>query len=267
MGHEKSARPFLTLVLAPCLSCAPSSHAATTALEEPPPIVIPAPVDSAPEHATMPFPASADMLAGPGTHGPGGTLLIKRLSFIRARDLPTPLREMLGQRLRSADTARVEIDEDEGAWPVDASALVPTWSSQGIREIQPRDLAGTGLAALRFVGWAPDAAGAGETVTTAERHFLRDDGVVVVLQEWNYGHGSAAIFMVRELLNAKVGEHPAVLSIETTPSGRVRSSLRWQDLLTDYRITVLDDLDHPRAPRGGAYGRAWLLELARSLGT
>ncbi len=257
----------LPLLAASCLWGALASHAVASASQPAPPIAIPAPLDSAPEHATMPFTPTPDMLAGPGTPGPGAMLLLKRLSFIHARDLPPPLRAMVQARIRSTDTARGEIDEDEGPWPVDAVSLAPAWSSRGVLEIRPHDLAGSGFARLRLLGWAPDHAGAGDVVTTVERHFLREDGVVVVLREWNYAFGTAAVFMVRELLNAKVGEHPAVLSIETAPSGRVRSSLHWQDSRTDYRITVLDDLDRPRAASAGTYDRAWLLELARSLGT
>ena len=230
------------------------------------PLLIPAPIDSAPEHATMPFAPTADMLAEvpPGT--PGKVIALKRLSFISLRDLPAPMRQILDEGLDAQDPARASVAEDAAGWPLDVGALQQNAASAGQLEVKPRDLAGSGFAAMRFLGWPFDDARPGAIVLSLERYFARDDGATVVLREWNYGYGNAAIFVLRERINADVGQHPAVLSIDTAPSGRVRSTLSWQDASTDYRITVLDDVDRPAAP-SRRYDRRWLLELARSLGT
>ena len=230
------------------------------------PVLIPAPIDSAPEHATMPFTPTADMLAEvpPGT--PGKMIALKRLSFISLRDLPAPMRQILDEGLDAQDPARASVADDAAGWPLDAAALQQNAASAGQLEVKPRDLAGSGFAAMRFLGWPFDDARPGETVVALERYFARDDGATVVLREWNYGYGNAAIFVLRERINAVVGKHPAVLSIDTAPSGRVRSTLSWQDASTDYRITVLDDVDHS-SNRPIRYDRAWLIDLAQSLGT
>ncbi|OIQ81135.1 hypothetical protein GALL_371020 [mine drainage metagenome] len=230
------------------------------------PVLIPAPIDSAPEHATMPFTPTADMLADapPGTLG--NVIALKRLSFISIRNLPPPMRRIMRERLDANGSARASVADDAPGWPLDVAALQPNATTIGHLEIKPRNLAHSGFAAMRFLGWPFDDAHPGEAVVSLERYFARDDGATVVLREWNYGYGNAAIFVLRERINAEVDRHPAILSIETAPSGRVRSTLSWQDETTDYLITVLDDVD---APANGPirYDRKWLIGLARSLGT
>ena len=192
---------------------------------------------------------------------------IKRLSFISIQDLQPPLRRAIRAALDPRDPTRTRVAEDTPGWPDDTAALQASMTSAGRFEVTPRDLAGSGFAAMRLLGWRFDEqARPGEAVVALERHFARDDGARVVLREWNYGYGNATVIVLRERVNARVGEHPAVLSIDTAPSGRVRSTLTWQDASTDYRITVLDDVDRPAAP-SRRYDRRWLLELARSLGT
>ncbi len=179
------------------------------------------------------------------------------------------MRRIIEPVLSGGGPARVEVDELDAGWPRDTSELLAPAAraaGHGRQQVLPRELGASGFAALQFLGYAADEAARGDVVTSVERYFRREDGVVVVLREWNYACGAAAIFVIREMLNAKVGSHPGVLSVETSPSGRVRSSLTWQDSHTEYRITVLDDVD--REPAGARrYGREWLLGLAESLGT
>ncbi len=191
---------------------------------------------------------------------------VSRLSFISLRELPPALQRSIAQALDPRDPARTRVAEDTPGWPVDAAALKAGPTTIGRFEITPCDLSGSGFAAMRWLGWHFDDARAGEAVVWLERHFARGDGARVVLREWNYAYGNAAVFVLRERVNARVGTHPAVLSIDTAPSGRVRSTLTWQDATTDYRITVLDDVDRP-ADRARRFDRAWLLGLARSLGS
>ena len=219
---------------------------------------------------TPPFAAAAEWPqrtaeAPAATTGKAGE--VKRLSFISIQDLPSPLRRAIRASLNPNDTARTRVADDTPGWPSDTAALQASMTSAGRFEITPRDLAGSGFAAMRLLGWRfDDQARPGEAVVALERHFARDDGATLVLREWNYGYGNAAVIVLRERVNARVAGHPAVLSIDTAPSGRVRSTLSWQDASTDYRITVLDDVDRPAAP-SRRYDRRWLLELARSLGT
>lgn len=261
-------RRLVCICLLSCLGVAMDRIACAVELypSAAPPVVIPAPVDSAPEHATTPFIPSQEMLAFPSDQTPRGAIVLKRLSFIGVRQLPAPMRAEVERRLRSEDPARGEVAEDDAGWPDQAGVLTPLLSTQGVLRIEPRELGHSAFTRMRPLGWVADHARLGESVSSVERHFRRDDGVLVVLREWNYAYGSAAIFTVRELVNGDVSGHPAILSIETAPSGRVRSSLNWQDERTDYRIVVLDDVDR-KSTSGANYDRKWLLDLARSLGT
>ncbi len=211
---------------------------------------------------TMPLAPTAERPAPPASGGRAGE--VQRLSFISVRQLPPALRRSIDAARDPHDAARTRVAEDTPGWPVDAAALKAGASTAGRFEITPRDLAASGFAEMRLLGWHFDDARAGEAVVWLERHFARRDGATVVLREWNYGYGNAAVVVLRERVNARVGAHPAVLSIDTAPSGRVRSTLTWQDAATDYRITVLDDVDRP-AGRSQRYDRQWLLGLARSL--
>jgi hypothetical protein len=215
---------------------------------------------------TLPFATAASARAEAPAAAAGKASEVRRLSFISLRELPPALRHSIAQALDPRDPARARVAEDTPGWPVDAAALKAGPTTIGRFEITPCDLTGSGFAAMRWLGWHFDDARAGEAVVWLERHFARDDGARVVLREWNYAYGNAAVIVLRERVNARVGAHPAVLSIDTAPSGRVRSTLTWQDASTDYRITVLDDVDHP-ADRARRFDREWLLGLARSLGS
>ena len=271
LGAEEGMRPQggvpPGVAAAPCEVARPSPRGAAASADDPPPILVPAPVDRAPEHSTMPFTPTPEVLAAPP--GPWGALLLKRLSFVSIHDLPEPMRRIVGPVLAGGGPARIEVDEMDAGWPRDTSELLTPAAraaGRGRQQVQPRDLGASGFAAFQFLGYAGDEAAPGDVVNSVERYFRREDGVVIVLREWNYACGAAAIFVIREMLNAKVGSHPGVLSVETSPGGRVRSSLTWQDSRSEYRITVLDDVD--REPAGaGRYGREWLLGLAASLGT
>jgi hypothetical protein len=215
---------------------------------------------------TVPLAPTADPPAAVPAGPLGKAGAVQRLSFISVRELPPALRRSIGEARDPRDPARTRVAEDTPGWPVDAAALKAGPTTLGRFEITPCDLTGSGLAAMRWLGWHFDDARAGEAVVWLERHFARGDGATVVLREWNYRYGNAAVVVLRERINARVGPHPAVLSIDTAPSGRVRSTLTWQDAATDYRITVLDDVDRP-ADGSQRYDRQWLLGLARSLGS
>ncbi len=139
-----------------------------------------------------------------------------------------------------------------------AAPDVPATSMSGI------DLQRSDLARLRYLGRIPGLR-LDRQLLSATLVFERADQVPLFLEEFRFADApGGAILMMRELLNAQVGAHPARVVIQKTRSGLSRSVLIWAAGGTEYRLSVFDDVDVPRAQH---WNRAWLLGLAASLGT
>ena len=117
-----------------------------------------------------------------------------------------------------------------------------------------------------LLGWIPGLREErGTRLLSITRVFQRPDKVIAMLEEFHYREArGGAMVMIDELINARVGPHPARLVISKTPSGLSRSTLIWVTPEAKFDIWVYDDVDHPLDP---AWDRAWLIRLAESLGT
>lgn len=97
------------------------------------------------------------------------------------------------------------------------------------------------------------------------RVFQRTDKVLIFLEEFHVTDApGGALVVIKELLNAKVAEHPARLVIKKSTGGLSETDLVWITDTTKYELRVFDDVDHPRGP---AWNRDWIIRLAESLGT
>lgn len=105
----------------------------------------------------------------------------------------------------------------------------------------------------------PTKAGPWSSVT---RVFKRDDGVIVMLHEWNYVGDGGGVMIVEELMNAKVGNTPARLSVKQSPTGRMSSELTWVTKHRLFTVTVLDDVPEGNKAK---YNLAWLTRLAAGI--
>jgi hypothetical protein len=105
----------------------------------------------------------------------------------------------------------------------------------------------------------PTKAGPWSSIT---RVFKRDDDVTVMLHEWNYVGDGGGVMIVEELMNAKVGNIPARLSIKKSPTGRISSELMWATKTKLFTLTVLGDVPDDSKSK---YNLIWLTQLAADI--
>lgn len=105
----------------------------------------------------------------------------------------------------------------------------------------------------------PTKAGPWSSVT---RVFKREDNVTVMLHEWNYVGDGGGVMIVKELMNAKVGNTPARLSVKKSPTGRMSSELTWVTKNRLFTLTVLDDVPDGSKAK---YNLTWLNRLATGI--
>jgi hypothetical protein len=188
---------------------------------------------------------------------------IGRVTTVSLDDLPageraSALRELDQDRrgFRLVTDAEINDEADATRFTRSAQALPP--------DVERLDAAATTLGPYRFAGvlGTLERDGSDQLVT---RRFERPDGVPILLEEWHYARSGGAVLQVRELMNAKVGAHPARLVVRRTDSGLSETNLVWANARVAYTISVFDDVDRPRA--AGQYGRAWLQALAESIDT
>jgi hypothetical protein len=125
------------------------------------------------------------------------------------------------------------------------------------------DIKSTELNSYVYEGMIPDGPTLNGPWTNVIRVFKRDDGVVVMLNEWDYVADGGAVVTINEVMNAAVGNVPAMLSIKKSPSGKTATELAWATSKKYFTLTVWDDVDGKHA--GKDYNRKWLLNLANSL--
>lgn len=187
---------------------------------------------------------------------------------VSIQDLPPEARAMFLTEMENDRHGFSPVSEDVIADAFNAAATARSPSDPDMPNLQGAVRAEqTGLSQFRFIGTVPELRTEGRLVM-AKRVFQRPDGVFVTLEEWQFGGTSGGPVVIRELMNARVGPHPARLTIERAPSGAALSTLVWDDGRTAYVLEVLDDVDRPRAGAAGSGGgREWLMSLAESLGT
>jgi hypothetical protein len=87
--------------------------------------------------------------------------------------------------------------------------------------------------------------------------------VNVMLHEWNYVGDGGGVMIVEELMNTRVGNTPARLSVKKSPAGWISSELMWVTKNRLFTLTVLDDVpDNSNAK----YNIKWLSRLAEGIG-
>ena len=125
------------------------------------------------------------------------------------------------------------------------------------------DIGGTELKHYVYEGIIPEGPTVGGPYTKVTRVFMREDGVVVMLTEWDYVADGAAIMAVKEMMNVKVNNIPGIITIKKSPSGKTMTDLHWSTNKKDFTVSVWEDAD--KKHKGKKYDREWLLNLAENL--
>jgi hypothetical protein len=124
------------------------------------------------------------------------------------------------------------------------------------------DVSGGRFDGLALEGAYPEGPTKSGPWSSLTRVFKRSDGVLVMLHEWDYSGDGGGITFVDELMNTKVVDVPARLSVNKSPSGQVVSELMWATKKKFFTLTVLDDVPNTEA---SAYNIAWLTKLASDI--
>lgn len=124
------------------------------------------------------------------------------------------------------------------------------------------DLSASDLAKYPFEGAYPEGPTPTGPWTSIARTFRRDDNVLIVLREWDYIKDGGGIMMVKELMNARVGNSLARFSVKKSPTGSVVSDLTWATPRKFYVLTVLDKVSNDERQR---YNLKWMTNLAGSV--
>lgn len=120
-------------------------------------------------------------------------------------------------------------------------------------------VAGSTFDRLAFEGAYPEGPNKTGPWSSLTRVFKRPDGVLVMLHEWDYVGDGGGITFVDELMNTKVQDAPARLSVKKSPSGQVVSELMWATKAKFFTLTVMDDV--PNTDQS-SYNTKWLTKLA-----
>jgi hypothetical protein len=190
------------------------------------------------------------------------------LTVLQLADLPPGMRRMMADQLEADRRGFEAVPEaniaDELATFLDFLKAPEALSNGGFQSIARPGHSELGRWTL--LGWMPGLREErGTRLISITRVFQRPDKVVAMLEEFHYRETrGGAVVMIEELINARVGPHPARLVISKTPSGLSRSKLIWVTPEAKFDFWVYDDVDHPLDP---AWDRAWLIRLAESLGT
>lgn len=121
------------------------------------------------------------------------------------------------------------------------------------------NLSSSELAKYRYEGAYPEGPTKTGPWSSLTKIFTRDDGVLVMLHEWDYAGDGGGVVMVDELMNVKVNGSPARFSVRRSPTGQVVSELIWATTSRYYTLTVMDNIENADASK---YNLNWLLALA-----
>ncbi len=124
------------------------------------------------------------------------------------------------------------------------------------------DISSTELKNYVYEGIIPDGPTINGPWTSVVRVFKRNDGIIVMLREWDYVADGGSIIAIKELMNVTVANKPAMLTVKKSPSSE--NSITDLDWFTDtkhFTISVFDDVDI----KNTAYNRKWLVNLANSI--
>jgi hypothetical protein len=124
------------------------------------------------------------------------------------------------------------------------------------------NLSNSGFDALNFEGAYPEGPTKTGPWSSLTRVFKRNDGVLVMLHEWDYSGDGGGITFVDELMNTRVLDAAARLSVNKSPSGQMVSELMWATKKKFFTLTVLGDVPNTDdAP----YNAKWLTTLANGI--
>jgi len=124
------------------------------------------------------------------------------------------------------------------------------------------DLSRSELGTYRFEGAYPEGPTKTGPWSSLTKVFKRDDGVIVMLHEWDYIGDGGGIMMVRELMNTQVADTPARFSVLKSPTGSVVSQLIWATEKKYFTLTVMDEVADADDVK---YNVKWLTSLASSI--
>jgi hypothetical protein len=124
------------------------------------------------------------------------------------------------------------------------------------------DVSRSELQKYSFEGAYPEGPTKAGPWSSLTRVFKRDDGVLIMLHEWDYVGDGGGVMIVDELMNARVGEAPARFSVKKSPTGSIVSELMWVTKSRFFTVTVMDDV----ADEGDVkYNAKWLERLAGNI--
>jgi hypothetical protein len=146
-----------------------------------------------------------------------------KAKLVDLASLPLPLRRVIEEdviRLRAHhDVLDKEMPADE-AQELDtlAQRLLPLNDVAGKTKTPLADVSASVLAGYVLEGVLPDGPARESPWSSLRRVFRRPDGVLVMLNEWDYVADGGGVLGVRELMNAVVGPYPAQLAVRRGPA-------------------------------------------------
>ncbi len=208
------------------------------------------------EEETMTIPGTGTDANG---QAPSASITPGQIRIGSIKDLP--------QELRDITAKQMEDEKDLGYVPVDdmtmsfyyggyANYLLPPQETASGFTVALADLSGTPFERLRLNGIVPD--GPSPPWARATRVYTDAGGAAFFLEEWDYVASGGGALILKETINAQVGDAPAVMTIHQSPSGQSVTNLGWYSDRKSYILTVTGKWQN------GAK-RENLLSLARSI--
>lgn len=121
------------------------------------------------------------------------------------------------------------------------------------------NLSSSELSKYRYEGAYPEGPTKTGPWSSLTKIFTRDDGVLVMLHEWDYAGDGGGVVIVDELMNVKVNGSPSRFSVKKSPTGQVVSELIWATTSRYYKLIVMDNIENTDVSK---YNLNWLLALA-----
>lgn len=125
------------------------------------------------------------------------------------------------------------------------------------------DISMTKLAKYKYEGIIPEGPTIKGPWTNVTRVFRRSDGLLIKLTEWDFVADGGAIVIIDELMNSRVSDIPAFLSVKKSPSGKAVTTIEWATVKKQYTLSA-EDNEKIRSTRKLS-NKKWLLSLANAI--
>ncbi|WP_323493245.1 hypothetical protein [Undibacterium sp. CCC3.4] len=207
-------------------------------------------------------PASATELSISST-SPIPQLEIGKRKNIPLADLPPTVRALANDERQSMVNGMLISDEEYLQRSNYHARLQDERNLQGRIKLRLATLDGSELSRFRYHGLLPDGPTRDGPWTSVIRVFSRADGLLIMLDEWDYVASGGGVVTVKEMMNAKVGPWPARFIVKKTADGRAISELTWASDEKYLTLSVWEDLSKPNRRNGDDL--AWLIGIADQL--